>query len=157
MPEHTMREIQQFLGLRRIAFAGLSRDPKHFSRALWREFRARGFETVAVNPAITELEGERCYANVKDIQPAVEGVLILTPSAASAGVVQDCIDAHIANIWLYRGGPGGSVSVPAVKLAKDHHLLVVAGECPFMFLPNAGWFHSVHRGLRWMTGQLPRA
>jgi predicted CoA-binding protein len=157
MPDHTMRDIQQFLGLRRIAFAGLSRDPKHFSRTLWREFRARGFETVAVNPAITEVDGQPCYPTVKAIQPAVEGVLVLTPSAASAAVVQDCIDAHIPNIWLYRGGPGGSVSVPAIKLAKDHNLLVIAGECPFMFLPNAAWFHSVHRGLRWMTGQLPRA
>jgi len=155
--EHTMREIEQFLALRRIAFAGVSRDPKHFSRVLWREFRARGFDTLPVNPAVAEIDGFPSYPSVKDIRPAVEGVLILTPAAASAGVVRDCIDAGVPNIWLYRGGPGGAVSAPAVKLARDHNLLVIAGECPFMFLPNTGWLHSAHRGLRWITGQLPPA
>lgn len=156
MPDHTMRDIRQFLALRRVAFAGLSREPRHFSRALWREFRARGFDTVAVNPAASDIDGFPCYPTVKDIQPPADGVLIVTPAAASASVVQDCIDAGVRNIWLYRGGPGGSVSVPAVKLARDHELMVIAGECPFMFLPNAGWFHSVHRGLRWISGQLPQ-
>lgn len=155
MPDHTMRDIQRFLELRRIAIAGLSREPRHFSRALWREFRARGFDTVAVNPAAGDIDGFPCHRSVKDIYPAVEGVLIVTPAAASASVVQDCIEAGIRNIWLYRGGPGGSVSAPAVKLARDHNVEVIAGECPFMFLPGAGWFHSVHRGLRWISGQLP--
>jgi len=37
----SLDRIQDFLAQKRFAFAGVSRQPKDFSRALFREFRAR--------------------------------------------------------------------------------------------------------------------
>ena len=34
-------------------------------------------------------------------------------------------------------------------------LAVVDGECPFMFLPHAGFVHGVHRFFRRLGGRLP--
>ena len=47
----TLDDVRDFLAQRRIAFVGLSRDPKHFSRVVFREMSQRGYDVVPVNPA----------------------------------------------------------------------------------------------------------
>ena len=42
--------IDSFLSCRRIAVVGVSRDPKDFSRAVFRAFVERGYDAVPVNP-----------------------------------------------------------------------------------------------------------
>ena len=44
MPEASLEDITKFLECKRVAFVGVSRDPKHFSRALFREFVAKGYD-----------------------------------------------------------------------------------------------------------------
>jgi len=33
---------------------------------------------------------------------------------------------------------------------------VVAGECPFMFLPETSWFHRFHGFCRKVSGKYPK-
>ena len=65
----SMERVRDFLSQKRLAFVGVSRQPKDYSRALFREFGARGYDAVPVNPAIAEIEGCRCFARVQDIEP----------------------------------------------------------------------------------------
>ena len=65
----TRQQIDDFWALKRLAVIGVSRDPKHFSNRLWQELRQRGYDAVAVNPNVEELDGRRCYAHVQDIEP----------------------------------------------------------------------------------------
>ena len=51
--------IDSFLSCRRIAVVGVSRDPKDFSRAVFRAFVERGYDAVPVNAAGGEVEGRR--------------------------------------------------------------------------------------------------
>jgi len=153
----TRGDIDSFLGHHRIAMVGVSRDPKHFSRYLFRELCARGYEIVAVNPAATEVEGHPCFANVKAIEPPVEAVLVMTPPSETIKVVDDCAYAGIHEIWMHRGGGQGSVSQVAVALCREKGIRVVAGECPFMFLPNTQFPHRVHGFIRRLVGSFPRA
>jgi hypothetical protein len=44
-------------------------------------------------------------------------------------------------------GPG-AVSAAAVELCRLRGIRVVEGECPYMFLPAAGFFHRAHGFLR---------
>jgi predicted CoA-binding protein len=54
----SLRDITKFLECKRVAFVGVSRDPHHFSRSLWREFLAKGYDPVPVDPQATEIEGQ---------------------------------------------------------------------------------------------------
>jgi hypothetical protein len=47
------------------------------------------------------------------------------------------------------------VSPEAVALCRERGIEVVDGECPFMFLPDTGWFHGVHRLFKRLGGRLP--
>jgi len=66
----TLAQIQEFLGHKRLAVIGVSRNPKDFTRSLFQEFQRRQYDVVPVNPDVTEVAGQHCYAHVGDIQPA---------------------------------------------------------------------------------------
>jgi predicted CoA-binding protein len=50
MPAASRSSIDAFLASKRIAFIGLSHNPKDFSRHLFREFVEHGYDVVPVNP-----------------------------------------------------------------------------------------------------------
>ncbi|HYM83062.1 MAG TPA: CoA-binding protein [Candidatus Dormibacteraeota bacterium] len=154
----TRRQIDDFWALKRLAVVGVSRDPKHFSNVIWQELRQRRYEAVPVNPNATELDGQRCYARIQDIEPPVEGVVVMTPSAVSAQVVRDADAAGVRHVWLHKGAGGGSgaVSEDALEYCRTHGIDVVAGFCPYMFLPGTPFFHGFHAFAKKLTGSYPR-
>lgn len=155
----TRQQIAAFLGHKRIAAIGVSRNPADFTRNLLREFRKKGYEVIPVNPAVEEIDGTRCFARVQDLEPVVAAALLLTSPAATESVVRDCVAAGITHIWMYGtsgAGGAGAVSQSAVDFCREHGVNVVIGECPFMFLPKAGFPHRVHGFIRKIIGSYPR-
>jgi predicted CoA-binding protein len=153
----SLRErIEDFLSYKRIALVGLSRDSKDFSRMLYRELKSRGYDMVPVNPSLDDVEGERCFHRVSEIQPPVDGALLLVPSGASESVVQDCAHANVSRIWFYRAFGDGAVSNDALQVCEQNGISAVPGECPFMFLAGGAWYHGVHRFCRKLVGTFPQ-
>ena len=153
----TRANINAFLGHHRIAMVGVSRDPKHFSRYLFRELCKRGYDVVPINPLATEVDGHACFANMQAIVPPLEAALLMTPPAQTEKVVQDCADAGIHEVWMHRGGGQGSASPVAVAFCREHGMSVVEGECPFMFLPSTQFPHRMHGFIRKVFGSFPQA
>lgn len=138
--------IDRFLEGERLAFVGVSRNPKEFANAVYREFRDRGYQVFPVNPNTDELEGVRCYRTIAEL-PDVDGVVVMVPAAGAADVVRQCADRGIDRVWLHRGAGQGSVTDDAVETARVAGIDVVDGACPLMFLRDTGWFHRLHRRL----------
>jgi uncharacterized protein len=138
--------IDRFLQSERVAVVGVSRNPKEFANAVYREFRDRGYEVLPVNPNTDEVEGVRCYRTIAEL-PDVDGALIMVPAAGAAEVVEQCAARGIERVWLHRGAGQGSVADEAVDAARAAGIDVVDGACPLMFLPDTGWFHRLHRRL----------
>ena len=152
----SLETIEDFLAQKRIAMAGISRDPANFSVKLFEELCRRGYDVVPVNPNATEVQGKRCFARVQDIQPPVEGALLMTSPEATETVVNDCAEAGIRRVWMYRATGQGSVSAKAIEFCLARGMLVVPGQCPFMFLPDTAGFHRFHGFIRKITGRYPR-
>ena len=152
----TLTQIQNFLGRKRFAVVGVSRSPEDFTRTLFYEFQSRQYDVVAVNPNLEHIAGVPCCARVADIDPPVEGALLMTNPAATERVVRECHAAGIRDIWLYRGAGTGAVSAGAVEFCKANGMSVIAGECPFMYLPETPWFHRFHGFCRKIVGTYPK-
>jgi uncharacterized protein len=152
----TMERIHDFLGQKRLAIVGVSQRPNDFSRALFREFRERGYDTVPVNPQAREIDGQACFARLRDVEPPVDGALLMTSPAVTDSVVRDCSEAGVKRVWMFRATGKGSVSTDAVKFCESNGISVIPGECPLMFLPAGAWFHRFHGMLRKITGSYPR-
>lgn len=136
-------EIDAFVKLKRIAVIGVSRQSTHFSRMVLRELQARGYDVALVHPVATEIEGLRCFASIKDVDPPVEGAMVLTPPDEAHRIGTECVHAGVTRLWLYRGiqAPKGSQAV--------------LDECPLMWLSHPAWFHAAHKGLRSIFRTLP--
>jgi len=104
----TLEDIKGFLGVKRIAVVGVSRNPRDFTRILFQEFRKRGYDAVPVNPNLKEVDGLPCYASVTSLPQPVEGVLLMTKPSVTGEVVHDCAQAGVRRVWMYRAtGAGG--------------------------------------------------
>jgi predicted CoA-binding protein len=154
----TTQQIDAFLALKRLAIVGVSRDPSHFSNAIWRELRDRRYDVVPVNPNASEIDGRPCFASVVDVRPPVDGVVIMTPATATDAVVRDCIEAGVQHVWMHKGAGGGAgaVSRTAVAAAEAAGIDVIDGYCPFMFLEGTPFFHGLHGVFKKLTGSYPR-
>ena len=155
MPPRHLDAIERFLAVRRLAMVGLSRDPKHFSVALFKELLRRGYDVIPVNPNAAQIDGRHCYARVADIQPPVEAALLMTPASASGAAAADCAQAGVRRIWFYSAGSGGAVTEAALAFCRNHQIEVVPGECPYMFLPNNG-LHAIHGWINKLIGKYPK-
>ena len=148
MVPSSLEDARAFLATSRIAFVGVSRDEKDFSRGLLRALASRGFEVVPVNPALREAEGRACFARVKDVRPPPDAALLAVPPARAEEAVRDCLAAGVRRIWFHRGAGHGSASAAALALCRENGVAAIQGLCPFMALPDAGFPHRVHGFLR---------
>ena len=140
----TIRDVQDFLALRRIAMVGVSRNFGDFSRKLFHEMCDRGYDMVPVNLLAREIDDKECFQRLQAIKEPVEGVLVMTPPHETLRVMRDCADAGIRQVWIYRAGGRGAVSPEAIEFCKQHGIRVVEGHCPFMFLPSTAFPHRAH-------------
>lgn len=153
----TRELIDRFLASRRIAVAGVSRNPKDFSRMLFREFVKRGYDAVPVHPEAQEMDGRQCFARIQEVEPKVEAVLLMTSPALTGEVVRDCAEAGVPLVWMYRAVGDGAVSETAVEFCQSHGIECIPGYCPYMFFPHSGIPHSWHRLYMRITGTFPHA
>ncbi len=150
-------EVDEFLACHRIAVVGVSRDRRHFSRAVVAELRRRGYDVVPVNPRGGDSAEAAWARRVQDIAPPPEAVLLLTPPAVSEQVVRDCVEAGVRRMWMHRGIGPGAASRAAVGLCSDQGIAVVTDACIFMHLPHAGFVHRAHRWGREAMRRTPRS
>jgi hypothetical protein len=151
-----LADIEHFLGKKRLAVVGVSHNPKDFTRSLFRELRKRGYDLAPVNPAVSEIDGIECVARLSDVRPPVEAVLLLTSPQVTGKVVSECAQAGVEIVWMYRASGAGAVNPEAVRFCQSKGIRVIAGECPFMFLPDTGFPHSLHRFFKKAMGSYPR-
>ena len=152
-PSVTSDLVERFVGLRRLALAGASRSGKKFGNVLLRELASRGYDVVPVHPEAAELEGLRCEARLPALRGRVDGLVVVTPPAEAARLVEEAADAGIRAVWLQQG----ACSEEAVRVARERGVALVRGHCLLMFLPGASGFHRFHRGLWRLLGKLPPA
>jgi predicted CoA-binding protein len=152
----TLTQIQTFLGRKRLAVVGVSRYPRDFTRMMFHELQRRQYDVVPVNPEAHDIAGVPCYAHVDEIQRPVDAALLMTKPAVTERVVRECHAAGIRDVWLHRGAGTGAVSPAAMQFCQANAMSVVAGECPFMFLPETPWFHRFHGFCRKVVGTFPK-
>jgi len=151
-------KVQDFLSQKRIAVAGVSRNPEKgaAASAIYNKFKNSGYQVFAVNPLAETVEGDTCFHNLKSIPEGVDGVVIVTPTQAAEDVVKQCIELGISRVWMHRSFGTGSVSIDAVKLCEEKNITFIAGACPLMYLQPVDFGHKMMKGILRFTGGLPK-
>jgi hypothetical protein len=145
----------EFLAKKRVAVTGVSRTPKtHGSNNVYRRLRERGYEVFAVNPNADQVEGDRCYPDLKSIPGVVEAVVIGTRPEIGERTMEECAELGIKHVWMHRGPGAGSVSAAATDYGRQHGITVIDGGCPLMFEPTADFGHKIMRFV--YAGKVPK-
>jgi predicted CoA-binding protein len=124
--------IDDIAGLRRllqdtrsIAVVGVSANwhrPSHFAAKYMLD---HGYTVLPVNPAYTEVLGQKCYPSLRDIPGAVDLVDVFRRPQDVLPVVDDAIAIGARAIWFQLG----VINVEAVRRAEAAGLLVVMDRC----------------------------
>ena len=147
----------EFLAHKRVAVTGVSRNPQnHGSNVVYKRLRERGYDVFAVNPNASEVEGDRCYADLRSIPGGVEAVVIGTRPERAEATVRECAELGIEHVWMHRSFGGGSVSTEAAAYGREHGLTVIDGGCPCMFDPAADVGHKAMRFVFTLNHHVPK-
>jgi uncharacterized protein len=150
MAKNSLKTINEFLEPKKFAFIGLSRDPKKFSRGIFKELRAKGYDMYPVNPNMDDVEGVRCYNDLSDLPESVRHGLLMTPKASTAGAVENAIHQGFTHLWIQQGAE----TKEAVELARQNNIKLV-NACIMMHANPAG-VHKFHRILSKLFGAFPK-
>ncbi len=148
-------DVDRFLSGHRFALIGASEAAGAFSTTVMVALEEHGYEVVPVNPRGPLIDGRlQSHTSVRDIEGTVDGAIVMVPSDVAEQAVQECIEAGITQVWLFRGVGHGACSDAAAQACHDHGVGLVNGACPLMFLEPVRGVHRFHRGVRRMRRSL---
>jgi predicted CoA-binding protein len=149
---NTKKDIEKFLGPKKLAIAGVSRNPKKFGYQIYGELKKRGYEVYPVNPQTSEIAGVTCYRSVSDLPAGVDRLLIVTPKQQTDAVLREAIKKGIPHVWVQQM----SETKDTLKIAEENHVDLIAKKCIFMFADPVQSIHKFHRTLAKWFGRLPK-
>ena len=148
----TRAAVDDFLAQKTLAVVGVSRDPKKFGSAAFRELGAKGYRLFAVNPNAGSIEGEPCYPSLAALPEPVGGALLVVPPEQTEQAVRDAASAGIPRVWMQQGAE----SEAAIRFCRENGISAVHGECILMFAEPTGFGHKLHRWAWGLLGKLPK-
>jgi predicted CoA-binding protein len=147
----TLKQINEFIDSQPIALVGVSRNPKKFGYAAFKELKEKGMKIIPVNPQADVILGEKSYPNVKMLPDDVKGVIILTKKDQTASVVREAKEKGIKQIWIQQMAD----TKEALEELKETDINFITGECILMhYKPNS--IHKFHKMVNKFFGRFPK-
>lgn len=145
--------VEAFLGGKRFAVAGVSRDTKQAANAVYRKLRVAGYEVVPVNPRAKDVDGVVCYPDLRSVPGDLHGVVIATHPDVAPDVARQARERGVRHVWFHRSFGQGSVSDAAVSQCRAAGINCIVGGCPLMYCEPVD---IAHRCMRWWLGRSGR-
>lgn len=150
------QSVATFLRGRRIAVAGVSRDPNQAANAVFRRLKQSGYDVFPINPRASEVEGTKCYSEVGAVLGDLDGIVIATSPAVSVDVVRQSAAHGVPRVWFHRSFGEGSVSQDAIRECRERGIECIVGGCPLMFCDPVDFGHKCMRWWLQRQGRVPR-
>lgn len=144
--------IEQFLASKKIAIAGVSRNPKKFGYIVFNELRQKGYDICPINPGVEEIDGVKSYKSVLDIPDDFKELFIVTPKIETDIVIEQAAQKGINHIWVQQMANSKNTE----QVAKDLNIEIILKECIFMYAEPVKGIHKFHKVLWKLFGKLPK-
>lgn len=144
--------VEEFLAQKNIAVVGVSRKKTKFGNAIYRELKQKDYNVFAVNPNMSEFEGDTCYSDLLSIPEKVDAVVINVPPMQTEKVVREVNEAGIKKVWLQQG----SQSDEAINYCEENGIDCISNECILMFAQPSAFIHRAHKWVWGVFGKLPQ-
>jgi len=146
-----LKQIEEFLASEPIAMAGVSRNPKKFGYAAFKELKDKGLNIIPVNPFADEIYGTKVYPDIKTLPADVKGLIIMTKKEQTPGIIREAKEKGIRQIWVQQMAD----SKDAIRELENSDINYITKECILMYYkPNS--IHKFHRALKKIFGRYPK-
>lgn len=133
MGNATPDEVREILTTAKVvAVVGLSDKPDRDSHRVAAYLQRAGYRIIPVNPAVTEVLGEKSYPSLKEVPERIDVVDVFRKADAVPAIVADAIAVGAKAVWLQ----DGIVHNAAADEARKAGLRVVMSKC--MLREHAG-------------------
>ncbi len=119
----TLRRILS--GCRTLAVVGLSANWHRPSNFAAKYMQAHGYRVIPVNPAYTEVLGEKCYPSLEAIPEPVDIVDCFRAATEIVPLAQSAVAIKAKVLWLQLG----VINLEAAEIARAAGLEVVLDRC----------------------------
>ena len=147
----TLKQIEEFIASEPIAMAGVSRNPKKFGFAAFRELKEKGMNIIPVNPNATEIHGVKVFPDIKSLPDNVRGLIIMTSKQKTPGIIKEAREKGIRQIWIQQMAESGE----ALKELDGSGINYITKECILMHYKPHG-IHRFHAGIRKFFRSFPK-
>lgn len=147
----SQKSIDEFLSCNNIAVVGVSRRSSKFGNVIYKELKKKQFNVFGVNPNMDNIEGDKCYKNLNELNGKVDAVINVVSPSQTEDVVKEAYSIGVKNIWMQQGSESDS----AIKYCKENGINEIHKECILMFAEPVKSIHSFHRWIWKVLGRLP--
>jgi predicted CoA-binding protein len=121
-----IRDLRRILtDYKRVAMVGLSDDWSRPSNFAAKYLLDHGFEVIPVNPKYSEILGQKCYADLREIPTPVDIVDLFQRVERIPPFVDQAIEIGAKVVWMQLG----IVHEEAAQKARDAGLEVIMDRC----------------------------
>jgi len=110
---------------RTVAVVGLSSRPHRPSYGVAQYLQSAGYRIIPVNPAETEVLGQKCYARLEDIPERVDIVDVFRRSEFVPEIVEAAIRIGARGVWMQEG----VMHAEAAERGRAAGLVVIVNKC----------------------------
>ncbi|MCX7780035.1 MAG: CoA-binding protein [Negativicutes bacterium] len=110
-----MSKITELVNQKVWAVVGANNNREKFGYKIYKFMLDAGYQVYPVNPGLTEVLGNKCYASLKDLPVKPDVVDFVVPAKVGEQVVRECAELGIQQVWLQPGADSASV----IKLAEE--------------------------------------
>jgi len=116
-------KIDAFLKSGPYAVVGASTNRDKYGNKVLRAFKQHALTVYPVNPREQEIEGLRCYPQLRQLPEPIRGLSVITPPPVTEQVVEELPAFGARFIWMQPGAESDA----AVARAEELGLTVIAG------------------------------
>jgi predicted CoA-binding protein len=86
-----------------IAIVGATDNLEKYGAIIYRDLKARGYRTLAVNPYRAEVDEDPCYPDLTALPAKPDIIDFVVPPDIGLGVAKEALRLGLSNIWLQPG------------------------------------------------------
>ncbi|MFO7620560.1 MAG: CoA-binding protein [Bacteroidales bacterium] len=147
----SLKQIEEFLASEPVAMVGVSRNPKKFGYAAFKELKEKGMNIIPVNPYADEIFGSEVFKDIRSLPSDVKGLIIMTKKDQTPGVIRDAREKGIRQIWIQQMAD----SKEAIAETEGSDINLITKECILMhYKPHS--IHKFHKALLKFFGRFPK-
>ncbi len=102
-----------------IGIVGATPKKDKYGYKVLQNLKRRGFNALyPINPNYEEIEGFKCYSQLKSISDNIDLLVFIIPHSRGLKVLQEAVTLDIKNVWFQPGAESKEIE----KFCKEYNL-----------------------------------